>query len=263
MNGIIELGLPQMLLAYVFAVVVIILLKYRKIPQEKLVFLATIRMSFQLIIAGYLLQWVISNPHPLMTLLIIAIMQVFSVITVIRKFKKPPLSKSLQRVITIVFPVGSLSVLFYFLFVVVRISPWFNPQYFIPLAGMIVGNSMTGISLAVKSMHEKLTIEKARVEEALILGATLKQATESIINRTFDQAIVPTLNNMLGMGIIFLPGMMTGQILSGTNPTTAIFYQMAIMLGILGGVAITVYLILVFGIKTYFNRQLQFQELDS
>lgn len=99
--------------------------------------------------------------------------------------------------------------------IVVRINPWYNPQYFIPIAGMMVGNSLTGLSLGVKSLLEGMTTQKNLVEEALTLGATPQMATKNIINSTFDAAIMPTINSMLGMGIIFLPGMMTGQILSG------------------------------------------------
>ena len=134
---------------------------------------------------------------------------------------------------------GTLVCLLYFLLIVVRISPWYDPQYFIPIAGMLVGNSMTGVSLAVKSLGEGMTTRRNLVEEALILGATPQAATSPIINNTFEAAIMPTINSMLGMGIVFLPGMMTGQIYPHSTDT-AVNYQIAIMLGILGAVAITV-----------------------
>jgi putative ABC transport system permease protein len=185
-------------------------------------------------------------------------MEAFAVFTVFRKFKKQ-LSKALKQVIAVSMAVGTLSCLVYFLLVVVRISPWYDPQYFIPIAGMIVGNSMTGISLGVKSLVEGMTIQRATVEEALILGATPQDASRSIINSTFDAAILPTINSMVGMGIVFLPGMMTGQILSGIAPTTAIAYQIAIMLGILGAVALTVFIMLHWGYRTFFNKEAQLQ----
>lgn len=119
---------------------------------------------------------------------------------------------------------------------------------------------MTGISLGVKSLLEGMTTQKALVEEALILGATPQAATRKIINSTFDVAIMPTIQSMVGMGIVFLPGMMTGQILSGTSPTTAIAYQIAIMFGILGAVALTVILLLQLGYRTFFNKEDQLNE---
>lgn len=100
-----------------------------------------------------------------------------------------------------------------------------------------------------------MATQKNLVEEALILGATPQAATKSIVNSAFDAAIMPTINSMLGMGIVFLPGMMTGQILSGTSPATAVNYQIAIMLGILGAVALTVILMLQLGYRNFFNEE--------
>jgi len=102
-----------------------------------------------------------------------------------------------------------------------------------------------------------MTNQKNLIETALMLGATSKMATKEIVNSAFDSAILPTINSMVGMGIVFLPGMMTGQILSGTSPVTAIEYQIAVMLGIVGSVALTVMLFVQLGYKTFFNEQHQ------
>jgi putative ABC transport system permease protein len=99
--------------------------------------------------------------------------------------------------------------------------------------------------------------QKDLVEGALMLGATPKMASKQIVDDAFDSAILPTINSMVGMGIVFLPGMMTGQILSGTSPVTAIEYQIAIMLGILGSVALTVVLFVQLGYKTFFSEDSQ------
>uniref|UniRef100_UPI0031593ACC ABC transporter permease n=1 Tax=Caloramator sp. Dgby_cultured_2 TaxID=3029174 RepID=UPI0031593ACC len=153
--------------------------------------------------------------------------------------------------------IGSLLSLLYFLFIIIRISPWYDPRYFIPIAGMLIGNSMTGVALGVNRLVDDIKKRKDEIEMALMLGATPKMAVKEIIDNTFDSAILPTINSMVGMGIVFLPGMMTGQILSGTSPLTAIKYQIAIMLGILGCVAITVIMFLQLGYKTYFNEEAQ------
>ncbi|HZH59153.1 MAG TPA: ABC transporter permease, partial [Metabacillus sp.] len=94
---------------------------------------------------------------------------------------------------------------------------------------------------------------------ALMLGATPEAATKSVVNSAFDSAILPTINNMVGMGIVFLPGMMTGQILAGIDPIIAIEYQIAILLGITGSVALTVMVFTTLGYKTFFNSKQQFK----
>ncbi|MDN5352781.1 MAG: UDP-glucose/iron transport system permease protein [Clostridiales bacterium] len=258
-DGAVQLSVYQVAAAYLFILVVLWIVKNRGIQREKTILLASVRMTLQLILTGYVLVYIFDRPSPWFTLAIIAVMETFSVYTVYKKFKGR-LSKRLKRVIAFSLPAGTLVCLIYFLFVVIRIDPWYNPQYFIPLGGMLVGNSMTGISLGVKSLIEGMQTSREYVEEALVLGATPRMATRDIINRTFDAAIMPTLNSMLGMGIVFLPGMMTGQILSGTVPTTAIAYQMAIMLGILGAVSISVITMLLLGYRTFFNSDDQLMD---
>lgn len=258
-KGIIDLTLVQVALAYVFVIIVLVIVRARGIKREKEIIISSIRMTLQLVLVGYLLVYIFDNPDPFITIGTIVIMEAFAVYTVFKKFKNQ-LSKALKQVIAASMAAGTLSCLIYFLLVVVRISPWYEPQYFIPIAGMIIGNSMTGVSLGVKSLVEGMTIQKALVEEALILGATPQDASRGIINSTFDAAILPTINSMVGMGIVFLPGMMTGQILSGTVPTTAIAYQIVIMLGILGAVALTVFIMLNWGYRTFFTKEHQLRQ---
>ncbi len=255
-NGVIELSYFQVFLGYAFVIFILFILNRRNISREKELIIATFRMTIQLLLVGYILTMVFDNAHPLLTVLIIVIMIGFAVYTVFNKFKGQ-LSPSLKRVIMVALPSGGLIALLYFMFVVIQVRPYYNPQYFIPITGMIIGNSMTGISLGIHTMITRFTHDKAEVEEALFLGATPKDASETIINDAFDSAIMPTINNMLGMGIVFLPGMMTGQILSGTDPSTAILYQIGIMLGILGGVALSTYFFLRFGYKTFYNIDAQ------
>ncbi len=256
MNGIIHLSMIQVLLAYVFMMMVLVIVTLRRIPRHREIIISSLRMTLQLVLAGYILVYIIEHPHPLVTAGIIILMEIFAIHTIFKKHKTA-LSKELKKVIVASISLGTLSCLLYFLWMVVQISPWYSPQYFIPIAGMIIGNAMTGISLGVKSLIENMSTQRAQVEEALVLGATPKMATRNIINDTFDSAILPTINSMIGMGIIFLPGMMTGQILSGISPTTAIAYQIAIMLGILGSVALSVILLLQWGYSTFFNKDAQ------
>lgn len=254
MNGIIDLNLWQMMISFVFVLLVFAIIKKRGIKRDKEILISSIRMTIQLILAGYILARVFDKPNPVVTVVIIILMECFAVFTVFKKFEGK-LSDKLKKTIAISMTTGTMTCLLFFLFIVVQIDPWYDPQYFIPIAGMLVGNSMTGISLGVKSLIEGMTTQKNLVEEALILGATPRMATKSIIDNTFDAAIMPTINSMVGMGIVFLPGMMTGQILSGTSPNTAVAYQISIMFGILGAVSLTVILMLQLGYRSFFNEE--------
>lgn len=256
MNDIIDLTFFQVALAYVFVMIVLAIVRVRGIRREKEIVISSIRMTLQLVLVGYILVYVFANPSPIITAAIVVVMTGFAIHTIFSKFGAV-LTASMRWVVAISICFGTFSCIAYFLLIVVHITPWYDPQYFVPIAGMIIGNSMTGISLGVKSLLDGMTARKHLVEEALILGATPKAATREIVNSSFDSAIMPTINSMVGMGIVFLPGMMTGQILSGTDPTTAIAYQIAIMLGILGAVALSIITMLQLGYRTFFNTEEQ------
>jgi putative ABC transport system permease protein len=167
------------------------------------------------------------------------------------------LSAEMKRLIAIAIPAGTLLSLAFFLVGVVGGDAWRDPQYVIPLAGMIVGNAMTGVSLGVVRLMDGVTTQRASIETALMLGATPKVATRQIVRKAFDAALLPTINSMVGIGIVSLPGMMTGQILAGTSPLIAIRYQIAIMLGIMGSVAFSVLILVEWGYRTFFNADAQ------
>ncbi|MDW7672293.1 MAG: iron export ABC transporter permease subunit FetB [Bacillota bacterium] len=256
MNSIIQLPFSQLLAAYAFVLLLILLVKVKGIPREREIMLASIRMTLQLMLTGYVLVFIFDNPHPALTLLAIFTMQTFAVFNIYQRVKSP-LSPAMKRIIAFALVSGTGVSLLFFILVVIRLTPWYHPQYFIPLGGMIIGNSMTGIALGASKLVDGIHQQRHQIEGALMLGATPAMAVKSLANTAFDTAILPTLNSMLGMGIVFLPGMMTGQILSGVSPVTAIQYQIAIMLGITGSVTLTVFLMIYAGARSFFNQDRQ------
>lgn len=256
MEGIIDLKFGQIAAAYAFVAILLIIVRARGISREKEIIVSSVRMTAQLVITGYVLVYLFENISIMSTIAVIAAMEIFAIYNIINRETKK-ISKDLKKIIAASMLLGTLLSLVYFLIVVVRLSPWYDPRYAIPIAGMLVGNSMTGISLGVSRLVDGMQSRKSLVEGALMLGATPKMASKEIVDIAFDSAILPTINSMIGMGIVFLPGMMTGQILSGTSPLTAIEYQIAIMLGILGSVALAVIMFIQLGYRTFFNEQSQ------
>jgi putative ABC transport system permease protein len=160
-----------------------------------------------------------------------------------------------KRVITLAIFVGTSLPLAYFMIVVIAADPWYEPRFFIPVAGMTIGNSMTGITLGAERLTRVIKDGRAYIEEALMIGATPQLAAGEFVKDAFSAAIIPTINSMLGMGVVFIPGMMTGQILAGASPLEAIKYQIAIMMVILGSVALAVYLIINLGYRTFLMKE--------
>lgn len=256
MNDIINLQWYQVGAAFLFIFVLLLIVKSKGISREKEILISSIRMTIQLVLIGYILVYIFDNRNPFFTLGIISLMEIFAINNIYKRIKAP-LTGYMKKIIAASLIAGTISSLAYFLFIVVGISPWYDPRYFIPISGMLIGNSMTGITLGVSNLIEGMDSKKHLVESALMLGATPKAASKEIVDGSFDSAILPTINSMVSMGIISLPGMMTGQILSGTSPVTAVGYQIAIMLGILGSVSLSSVLSVQLGYKTFFNDECQ------
>lgn len=259
MSEIVEIGPWRLLSAYFFLLLLFFFIKGQSIGKEKEILVSALRMTVQLILMGYVLVYIFDQNRLSVTLLIFFVMVFFAIRNVFVRVKVP-VNKRLRRVIMLSMVAGTSLTIFYFLLLVIHIEPWYEPRYFIPIAGMIIGNSMTGISLGTERLIGEMRAKKELIEGALMLGATPKDAVLEIIKDTFTSAIMPTINSMVGMGIIFLPGMMTGQILSGVSPLIAIEYQIAIMLGIVGSVSITVFILTRLGYLTFFNRFSQLEE---
>ncbi|WP_315069821.1 ABC transporter permease [uncultured Clostridium sp.] len=252
-NSVMNLSVLQLSIAYVFVLIMLIIFKSRGIKRERQILIASTRMTIQLTIMGYILMFVFKNPSWWLTSIMIAIMISFAIYNSINRVKYP-MSKELKRIISFSMTFGALLTAVFFIVIVLNVRPWFNPQYFIPISGMIIGNSMTGIALGANKLCSSFEDKRIEIENSLMLGASPADAAKEIVNNAFDTAIMPTMNNMLTMGIVSLPGMMTGQILSGTFPITAIKYQIGIMLAILGSTAVSTVIFVTLGYRTFFTK---------
>jgi putative ABC transport system permease protein len=129
---------------------------------------------------------------------------------------------------------GSLVTLFA-LTSALRPDPWYDPHYAVPLLGMILGNTMTGVSLGLGTLVSGFYTGRAAIEARLMLGASRVEAARPMVRQALRSALTPIINSMSATGLVALPGMMTGQILGGVNPLEAVKYQILIMFLIAGG----------------------------
>ncbi|WP_343248321.1 ABC transporter permease [Diplocloster hominis] len=254
MNSVVQFQIWQFLLIYLLLILVVFIMRKCKIDQTKLLIAASIKMTVQLVLAGLILTYIFKNPHPAFTLLYLLAMISFSIHRVLSKNKN--LNKRFKAVIAASIAISGIFVILYFVCVVVGESV-FNPQYVIPVSGMIMGNTMTGVSLGVKTFSESLDGQRAKIHALLCFGASPSTILLPFVKQALETAMLPTLNSMVGMGIVSLPGMMTGQILAGTLPTTAILYQIAIMIAICTVVACACFGSLFLGYKTLYDKHTQ------
>ncbi len=255
MNSAVEISLFNFALVYLLLVGVALIMRKSKIEKTKLLMFASFRMSIQLVLAGYVLIYLIENPSPFLVIAYIFIMAIFALHRILSVNKG--LHKKVKYILFISLFTSAFFILFFFIVLITRQSI-FNPQYVIPISGMIFGNAMTAISLAMKTFTNTLQDNRLQMEVLLNQGASAKSILLPFANRALETALLPTINSMLGMGIVSLPGMMSGQILSGEPINSAILYQIAITICISAVVCLSVFLSLRFTYKTYYNKQNQF-----
>lgn len=254
MNQVVQLQIGQFALIYLLLLAVLAVMKKCRVNEAKLLVVASVRMTVQLTLAGWVLMALFAHPHPAFTLLYLAVMVGFAIYQVLRKV--PGLNRRFQWIVGLSVAAPGLAVLFFFVRVVVGESI-FNPQYVIPISGMIMGNTMTGAALGLKTFCDSLAGQRSKLQALLAIGASPQKILFPFVSSALETALLPTLNSMLGMGIVSLPGMMTGQILSGTLPTTAILYQIAIMVAICAVVCLSCFGALFFGYRTLYNDRNQ------
>lgn len=262
MNEIITLNLWQFALVYLLLIVVLTIMKKCRINQTKLLLVASLRMTVQLVLAGLALTYIFENPHPLFTVLYLLLMTGFAIYTILSRNRGNRVLNNRFKVIAgISLAATGLSIVSFFIIAVVGVN-LFNPQYTIPISGMIIGNAMTGMSLGIRVFSENIQAQRNRIDTLLNIGVSPQKILIPFVNQALETALLPTLNSMLGMGIISLPGMMTGQIISGTMPMTAILYQISIIIAICAVACLSVFCALYFGYRTLYNKRCQI-EIDG
>ena len=257
-TDLINLGLLDLAAVYGLLLLVIGLARWNRFGQEKDLLVASLRMLVQLMAVGYVLKFLFTLDQAWAVLLVLLFMLVVAVqMTVSRVQQKMP---GIYRIVGGALFLGCGCTTFLFCGLIIGLTPWYDPRYLIPLAGMIIGNSMTGSSLAAERLTSEINDRREEIETALSLGVSSLRAAQPAVHSAFRAALIPTVNAMAAMGIVFLPGMMTGQILSGTEPLLAVRYQIAIMCVITVSVALTSCLIVWQGVRSFFTTDHQLRD---
>ncbi len=194
---------------------------------EKSLFISSARTLIQLLLVGYILKWVFHIDNPIILLIIILIMVFIAAKTAISRSSK--IIKGITSLSFFSLIISSFFTIFVITQLVIGVTPWYNPQYVIPLIGMILGNSLTGISICLDYLLDAFVSKRAEIEMELSLGATKWEAARDIIRDSIRKGMIPIINSMSVAGIVSVPGMMTGQILGGSDPLDAAKYQIITM----------------------------------
>lgn len=204
--------------------------------------IAAARMVVQLSLLAFVLQWLFDTESPLATAAMIVVMLGFAARETWRRIGRPLAGRAGWLVPGGAIAVAGLATLGYALLTQLSPTPWYAPRFAVPILGMILGSVMNAVALGVDNLTQNAHRERVNIEAQLVLGRRFDEAMRSHVARAMRTALLPTLNLMAATGLVMMPGMMTGQILTGSSPHEAIKYQIMIILLIAGGTALSVFL---------------------
>jgi len=253
----IEISTGQLAIAASLILINGLISLWLRLHLEKRLLLASVRTITQLVLIGFVLKWVFERQQSLVVVLSMAI-----VMTVMAG------GSAIARVhysIPRIWPTGLISVwasswiiTLAAVGLIVQPSPIYQAQYVIPLLGMVLGNTLNGISLGLDRLLRELDEGRDRIEALLALGATRWEAGHRSVQEAVRTGMIPIINSMMVVGIVSLPGMMTGQLLGGVAPEQAVRYQIAIMFLIASATGLGTVTAVMLGFRALFNQRHQF-----
>ncbi len=222
-----EMSLWQVALSALLMLVSVGLSWWLRLGLGRDILISGVRMVVQLLLVGLILNWVFNLRQPLFVVAIGLVMTLLAAQAAAARPKRKYASIWINAFIAIF---GSSYLLTGLTLVgLLQVKPWYDPRYAIPILGMVLGNALTGVALTLDRVTGDLSARQGEIETLLSLGATRWEAAHDSLRVALRTGLMPTINSMAVMGIVSLPGMMTGQILAGESPQNAVRYQIIIM----------------------------------
>lgn len=251
MNGAIDISITALASGFLLLLIPFLFSYIFKLGIIRATLISALRMTVQLALMGVFLQYLFEWNNSILNIVWLFLMISVATFAVIRNsdlnlriFLMPLLAS---------FTVSVFIVVLYFNTVIVGLDNVLTAKYLIILGGMLLGNSLRGNIIGLTAFYRNISKEKERFQYSLSLGASLSEAVIPFIRQALQSALRPSIANMATFGIVSLPGMMTGQILGGSSPLTAIKYQIAIVIAIFAAVSLTVTLSILITMKRSFD----------
>ncbi|MCR6632513.1 MAG: iron export ABC transporter permease subunit FetB [Magnetospirillum sp.] len=197
--------------------------------------LGAVRMVVQLLLVGMVLTWLFSTMSPWLTFGLALIMVLFAGREILARQERRLKGWWGYGLGTGCMLLAAGVVTVFGLTTQLRPDPWYDPRYAIPLLGMVLGNTMTGIALGMNTLSSLVKLRRPAIEARLALGDDRRLAMAPVVRQALSTALTPVINTMAATGVVSLPGMMTGQILGGVEPVEAVKYQILVLFLIAGG----------------------------
>jgi len=216
---------------------------------------SALRTTLQLLFIGWILKLLFTQSNPIWIILMATIMLLIAGREVMSRQQRSFRGFWGYGMGTIVMFVSSFGITFIALQLIIRPDPWYLPQYAIPLLGMLLGNTMNGISLGLDRLTSSSWEQRHQIEAKLMLGFNARAAMTPLRRDAIRVGMIPMINAMAAAGVVSLPGMMTGQILAGAPPMEAVKYQILIMFLITAGTGFGTLIAISVGTRRLFDER--------
>jgi putative ABC transport system permease protein len=217
----------DVIVSLVFIALSLFLIKKWKLGLEQTLLIGTFRTFTQLTIMGYVLTWFFDQQHWAFMLSLLIIMILIASYEGTRR-QKNEIPHFFPAMLIALFGSAFL-ILGTILLFILDVEPWYSPYAAIPIGGMIIGNGLNSTSLTANRFVGEMKHREKEIETLLALGASPKLAVFDAMKTSIHAALIPNINGMMTVGLVQIPGVMTGQILAGIDPLIAVRYQIMIM----------------------------------
>jgi putative ABC transport system permease protein len=235
--------------AFVFVMIALFLSLWQKLGLEREITVSAVRSAVQLFAIGYVLQFVFHTNHPVFIVLLIVMMIAVASWNATRRGRGLPgilwrttLTLAVTELITMGLMLG------------IRLIPA-TPPYVIPISGMVIGSSMVVAGLFFTHMKREVETSRGEIETLLCLGASKRQAIQEVLKRAVKSSMIPTFDTMKTIGLVQLPGTMTGMIIAGASPIEAVRYQIMIMFSFATAATVTAVILAMLSYTLWFTEK--------
>jgi len=245
----------DLLVSLLFIAFALFLIKKWQLDLEKTLLIGTVRTFVQLTLMGYVLTWFFGQRHWAFMLLLLFIMILIASYEGQRRQKQAIPHFFYAMLVALLG--ASFLILGTILLFILDVKPWYSPYAAIPIAGMIIGNGLNSTSLTANRFMGELKHREKEIETLLALGATPKVAVYDAMKASIQAALIPNINSLMTVGLVQLPGVMTGQILAGIDPIVAVRYQIMTMYMWFTTATVANMIMLAIVYRQFFTKQFQ------
>lgn len=251
MNGSNEINLTSLLMSSSLVLVTLFLSYWQKLKLGKETIISVFRAVVQLVIVGYILEYVFGIRNPIFTTLLLVFMMFNAALNAARR------GKAIKKGLIISFISIAVGTIVTLAILVLSRAIRYEPYQIIPVSGMIISNAMVALGLCYKQLISDFKNKQDEVETKLSLGADILPSSIEIIRDSIKTGMLPTIDSAKTLGIVSLPGMMTGLILAGSSPLEAIKYQILVTFMLLSTTSISSFIACFLSYRSFFNSRKQ------